>query len=1492
MLSILLLVFQYQPVQTWAAKKVTHYLSEKLGTKVDIKSIYIKPFTSIVLEDFYVLDKQNDTLIRTPKLTVELNGFSVFSSIPDRKIDLKLIQLDNGSFYLKNLAGNKTNFKFIIDSLASKDTSKTTPVTKSKPWTLIFQKIAVNNFHFRYKNTLKKDVVKGVNFDDVDVRNFSTVVNNMDIYNHLFKAQVRNLTLKEKSGFNIKNFTANATVDSNQILVEKLLLKTPNSNIKDYLRMRFKTFDDMKDFENKVRMEGRFKSSHISSKDIAYFADLEKMKFELGLNGHIQGKMNDLRAKDLVVTTGQATFVKGDFSVKGLPDFDKTFMELDFDQVATNKKDLDRVIAGFTGNTKTKAPDILSKFGNISFKGRFTGLQNNFVAYGSFKTKLGRFDPDINLKIDKNGHPSYSGKINAYDFDLGTLLDEADLGRATFNANVQGSGDKLETLNEKVIAKIAHIYFKGYNYHNVAVNGNFINQKVSGKLTINDVNVKLDADGSVNLKSDLPEYDFSALITDAHLNKLKLLKDTITISTQIKTKITGNSLKNLQGEALFSPIRIVDPRNNYLLDSIYIAAVGAGDVRSINFRSDALDGSIKGSYDLATLPSYFKTIVKKYIPSLKTTIVEPKPQNFEFNLSIKNLDPLTAIFLPELKIPERGTFIGRFNSEDKTATLNGFIKTIKYGDMVFHDFILDESTLDQFMSLNISMSRVDLTEKLYLKDVDVTNFLNNDSLKFNIKLADKNATNQLDLYGRVAFGRDTLAKLEILPSDVILENQKWHVEEAVRVRFLEGKAQVSGFELSNGLQKVKVDGLISPSINDKLNVVFEQFNMGTFNQLTRTSDIELHGLLNGNVELSSILKSPGIDAKLKIDSLKMNTTQIGDVSIVSNLDNEKQRAAVKMGITSNGLKTLDIDGTYFIKNNEDDGLDFNITMDKTKAIIFEPFIKDLVSNIKGTLSTDLKLTGTPKRPQLNGDVEFNDMGVTVNYLKTPFILNDKVTVKNSIINIEKLTLRDTIGGKGVATGSVNLADPGNPIIDVKLTVENGNALMALNTTFKDNHVYFGKAFATGDFSFKGPVDNMSIDIDATTQAGTVFNLPLNASSTVSDYDFIKFVSHKDTTNVEVDKKKNFNGVTLNFLLDVDEKSTVIITTDYGVLQGSGTARRLSLKINSLGDFEMFGDFNITSGKFEFTAKNFISKNFVVNQGGNIRWTGNPANAEINLNAVYEVRTPVSPLYTAAGLQSPRGNQQVLVQANLLITKSLLKPNIDFDFNFPTDPQIKEDVSTYLADNNNRSQQALSIIVRRVFAPGTGSNLGNQVFNTAYSAISEFAFNKLNSLISQSNIKGFDLNIKSPSDASASLKFMNERLIFNGSLFNNSGNNSIFNSNNSLLNSDFNKLTKDFEALYRIRPDGNLTARYSYRVLNTNTINTADQLNVQYVNGLGLVYQKDFDNFGDFFKNIFRNSNRRNRRLIPLDQSVPLVPTPGTLPKADTPGGPANKDEED
>ena len=1446
--STLLLLFQFKPVQTWAARKATKYLSEELHTKVDIKSLYIKPFSSVVLEDLYILDKQKDTLLRTPLLTVQLTGFSIFNSIKKRDIEFKNIQLDNGSFYLKKLKDSTTNLQFVIDYFNGKPDTTTKKV--SKPWTLNFDRIAINNFHFRYKNSLNHTATpKQVNFDDLDVSRFSTVVTGMDLKNHLFKGNVQNLTLHEHSGFTVKNLSVNANIDTNQILLQNLSITTPKSHLKDYFRMRFKSFSDFSDFENKVRMDADLKESHLSSTDISYFtSSLGKINFEFGINGRATGLVNNIKARNLTVTTGQATYIKGNFILKGLPEWEKTYLSLDFNQLATNKKDLDNLYSRFTGTPNRHMPAIFGKLGNISFSGQLTGTQNDFTTKGTFKTLLGRLDPNLNLQFNAKGVPAYKGTIAATNFNLAELLDNNTLGRTTLTAKVNGHGDELKNLSTDLDAKVSYIDFKDYTYHNVNLNGNFKNQIAKAKITVADRNLKLNLTGNVNLNSTLPQYQLAGTIRDAKLNKLKLIKDTITLTTNINTNFSGNNLNNLQGFVSLNPTRIATPHDNYVVDSLMLTATGIGNSRLISLRSDLADGSIKGQYDLATLPSYFKTIAKKYIPSLKTTIFKPGAQNFEFRLALKNLDPLLLIIMPDLKIPEGGTFVGQFNSVNKTATLGGLIKTVKYGKMVFHDFIVDENTADSLLSLNLSLSRIDLTDSLFIKDINITNFLKNDSLNFNVKLSDKNATNQLDLYGLVEFGRDTTAKLKLLPSEVILERESWRLTEQVRIRLLNGKTQIEGFELTNGQQQVRIDGFISSSTEDKLKIGFEQFSMATLNQLTKAGGVILQGSLNGEVKLSSVLKAPGVDADLRIDSLTMNKTLVGDIKIISDLDSERKRANVKLNILNRGLETLNIAGAYYLNKETGNNLDFDVKMDQTEAIIFSPFIKTLVSDVKGTISADMKLTGAPSNPKLNGSITLANTGITVNYLKVPYTINDKVTVTNSVIKIDGMVITDPRGGKGIANGKVDLSDFATPLLDINVQATN---LMALKTTFRDNRLYYGTAFGSGRFSFTGPIDNMKIDIKAKTEDGTVFNIPLNTSATAGEYDFIRFVSHKDSTKIFTTNSNAFKGVTLNFDLSADEKTVVRITTDLGLLEGRGTANGLKLNINSLGDFDMRGDFLITSGKFEFTAKNFISKNFQVNQGGTLRWTGNPSNAEINLKATYELRANIAALYQAAGFQAAQPRQE-LVQAQLILTRTLLQPAIEFDFTFPLNPSIKDELNTYLSDVNNRNQQALSLIVRRQFAPGTGSNINEQVLGTASSAASEFFFNKLNSYIAQStNFKSLDLNIRSQSDASASLRLFNDRILLNGSVYNANGSNDLFSNNTSnLFNSG--KLTTDFSAEYLIRKDGQLRGRFSYRTLNSTTLTTfSDVQRPQYVNGLGLIYQRDFDTFREFWRNLFR-----------------------------------------
>src|SRR5690606_4292940 len=138
-------------------------------------------------------------------------------------------------------------------------------------------------------------------------------------------------------------------------------------------------------------------------------------------------------------------------------------------------------------------------------------------------------------------------------------------------------------------------------------------------------------------------------------------------------------------------------------------------------------------------------------------------------------------------------------------------------------------------------------------------------------------------------------------------------------------------------------------------------------------------------------------------------------------------------------------------------------------------------------------------------------------------------------------------------------------------------------------------------------------------------------------------------------------------------------TDLGELSGRGEGL-ISLRISNLGDFEMFGDYTINSGKFTFTAQDFINKIFDINQGGTIRWTGQPSDATINLTAVYGQRTSLGPLYNAAGRETVE--QRVLAQAEMNLNGSLMRPDITFALNFPNDPYVKDELQSYLSDVNN------------------------------------------------------------------------------------------------------------------------------------------------------------------------------------------------------------------
>src|SRR5690606_11145313 len=200
------------------------------------------------------------------------------------------------------------------------------------------------------------------------------------------------------------------------------------------------------------------------------------------------------------------------------------------------------------------------------------------------------------------------------------------------------------------------------------------------------------------------------------------------------------------------------------------------------------------------------------------------PQDFDFNLRLKNFDPITLLFLPDLKIPDGAVITGKFVSSQNVAALNAFAKTASYKGVKVHNFILDETTGNKAMNLFITADQIDLTDSIYIKNINIANILRNDSLNLNIKLSDVDAVNQLDLNGLVRFSRDSSAVFSILPSEVVISQEVWKIQEQVSIGFDQGEININDFVLLNGSQQIKINGTISADPEDKLLVNFDQFN--------------------------------------------------------------------------------------------------------------------------------------------------------------------------------------------------------------------------------------------------------------------------------------------------------------------------------------------------------------------------------------------------------------------------------------------------------------------------------------------------------------------------------------------------------------------------------------------------------------------------------------------------------------------------------------------
>ena len=153
---------------------------------------------------------------------------------------------------------------------------------------------------------------------------------------------------------------------------------------------------------------------------------------------------------------------------------------------------------------------------------------------------------------------------------------------------------------------------------------------------------------------------------------------------------------------------------------------------------------------------------------------------------------------------------------------------------------------------------------------------------------------------------------------------------------------------------------------------------------------------------------------------------------------------------------------------------------------------------------------------------------------------------------------------------------------------------------------------------------------------------------------------------------------------------------------------IHFNISRAGSVTMDGEYRIEQGDYLFTLANIFTKNFSIKPGGTIRWNGSPFDAVLDIDAQYKDLNAAPYNFLAEYVdkdESAKTESQKLtsVELSLKLNGALLKPDINFDLNFP---QLNNTLKGYSEsklrilrqDQNELNKQVFGLIVFNAFLP--------------------------------------------------------------------------------------------------------------------------------------------------------------------------------------------------
>lgn len=1441
MLAGIFVAVQLPAVQTWLGHRLADYLSNEWDTEVSIGSIDIDLWSKLNINEVYIEDHRGDTLGYVRSLSVNNYTFDRHTG----NVVVNDIALEDPYFNLVRPQGETfLNYKFLVDYFGgSKDSTASESI-------VILKRVKLNKGRFNYinENRAVKDYY-GIDWNHFMLKGIELDVENFYMQGDSVHATINHMAAHEKTGFSLLEMSNELIVSGGDIHMNNAIIRTAHSEIQGDLNFIFNSIDDIDYFEERVKMNHHFEHAVILMDELAYFSyELRGFNQLVTLSGNVRGTVASLKGRDIEISLNKNTRFKGNFEMEGLPEIDQTFISMDIKELTSNKRELDQIqIPPFDTLHYLKTPNNFGTLGQMTYKGNFTGFINDFVSYGTISTAIGNVRTDISLKEDTTINDyRYNGGLSLEGFNLGKFYDSQSIGAITADLTVQGKGLELKKVDATFEGDIAGLEANGYNFTNIHADGEFRHKAFSGDFTINDPNVSIDFTGSIDFTKTLPLLYFDSQIYHLNLKAINILPeyDYSSVSGNVSVKSEGFEIDKFVGEIILDDITYCALDRDYGISNLTLTSARIGEP-TITLESDIAKAEIVGEFDVKEIGASMVEIASKIIPSFNPPVRNHRTQDFVMNLRILDFTQISEVFLPELQIAPNTTI--RMVVDEPGSYFETIIISdeIKFGENKIESLTLDIRRPDESFYITATADNFGVGGDLEFPSPAIDARTERDTVYTALVWGEGREEHSGDINGKLTVRDYNRYDFTFGKSQLVIKNQEWNFKERSTVSMDSTDFSVRTFELYNNSQKIRAEGLMNHDPLSNLRIELENFDLSSINAFAGI-DTKFYGIVNGTANVRDVYNEMIFTNNTQLTAFKINDYSIGDLDILSIWDqNSKQlridgalQKDMENGNVISRYTPVSFAGYYRPKDPQSP-LDMTATINQLDLSFINAFMSPGVLDIAGYASGTMAITGTPDAPQMRADALLKDASVFIHYLNTKYYIEEKIGVYPDMFTFDHIRVHDEEGRKGFLTGTMLHENFGDWNFDI--TVDMEDPMLALNTDEELNSLYYGKAYATGSVNIYGYEDKLEFDIALKSEKGTELSMPMGSSGEQSFESFIRFVNPNDT--IEEDPL-NLSGIKLNLQLEITPEAQFQIIFDESVgdiMKGSGKGH-ISMEINNLSSFNMYGLVELVRGDYLFTLKNLINKEFTINPGGTIAWYGDPFGGELNIDAVYKVSAS---LYDLIPDPSYQNGQRVPVNLIMNLNEKIFNPTIEFGIELPTVDQVtRSRVDAIISTEQERNRQAFALLVLRRFVSPPNVTSDHNSTNALAANSTEFLSSQISNWLSQIS-DDFNLGFNySPGDdisneeiaLALSTQLFNERLALSSNVGVSRNTGSAAGAQNTT------NLIGDLRLEYKITPEGKIRLVVYNE---SNDFRMADTQQAPYTQGVGVIYRQDFDNFNEF-----------------------------------------------